>query len=85
MLGLKNSSISNWEQGANTPDIETLFKLCKIFRIDVNEMYGCDTNSDYNLKLNDIEQEIIISYRQADDIDKAIVLRALKLDSKEKV
>lgn len=40
-VGAKSlTTVSSWERGANAPDIETLFKLCDLFHISVDEMYG---------------------------------------------
>lgn len=44
-LGVKATTVSTWERGANAPDIELLFKMCDIFGISVAEMYGTDTAS----------------------------------------
>lgn len=40
LLGVKNSAVSNWENGLNSIDIDTLFKACEIFSITLNDMYG---------------------------------------------
>ena len=81
-IGVKNSTVSSWERGANAPDIETLFSICKLFNVTVADMFGCDT-VDYNDKLtvHGFEKDLVISYRKADDLDKAIVRRTLKLDA----
>ena len=81
-IGVKNSTVSSWERGANAPDIETLFSICKLFNVTVADMFGCDT-VDYNDKLtvHGFENDLVISYRKADDLDKAIVRRTLKLDT----
>ena len=81
-IGVKNSTVSSWERGANAPDIETLFSICKLFNVTVADMFGCDT-VDYNDKLTvyGFEKDLVISYRKADDLDKAIVRRTLKLDT----
>lgn len=39
-LGVKHNAISSWENGVNSIDIDTLFRVCKIFNITVNDMYG---------------------------------------------
>lgn len=39
-LGVKHNAISSWENGVNSIDIDTLFKVCKIFGVTVNDMYG---------------------------------------------
>ena len=81
-IGVKNSTVSSWERRANAPDIETLFSICKLFNVTVADMFGCDT-VDYNDKLtvHGFEKDLVISYRKADDLDKAIVRRTLKLDA----
>lgn len=81
-IGVKNSTVSSLERGANAPDIETLFSICKLFNVTVADMFGCDT-VDYNDKLtvHGFEKDLVISYRKADDLDKAIVRRTLKLDT----
>ncbi len=40
ILNTKPSTVSSWEQGASTPNAETLYELCKIFKISITEMYG---------------------------------------------
>lgn len=39
-LGVKHNAISSWENGVNSIDIDTLFRICKIFGVTVNDMYG---------------------------------------------
>ena len=39
-LGVKHNAISAWENGVNSIDIDTLFQVCKIFGITVNDMYN---------------------------------------------
>ena len=40
-IGAKSfTTVSTWERAGNVPDVETLFKLCTLFNISVDEMYG---------------------------------------------
>ena len=81
-IGVKNSTVSSWERGANAPDIETLFSICKLFNVTVADMFGCDTvNYDDKLTVHGFEKDLVISYRNADEVDKTIVRRTLKLDT----
>ncbi len=80
-LGVKNSSVSNWEQGANAPDIETIFELCKLFKISVSDMFGCDIVEGDSMRISGIEKEIILAYRHADSVDKEMVHRVLNVQS----
>lgn len=46
-VGAKSlTTVSSWERGANAPDVETLFKLCDLFGISVDEMYGVKSKFD---------------------------------------
>ena len=38
-LGVSQSSVSHWESGANSIDINRLFQLCDILKCDIQEMY----------------------------------------------
>lgn len=42
-LGVKTTTVSTWERGASSPDIETLYDICKIFDVSLDEMYGINT------------------------------------------
>lgn len=44
-LSVGNSAISNWEKELNSPDIDTLFEMCRVFDININEMCGIEDNS----------------------------------------
>lgn len=44
-LGVKLTSVSSWERGANAPDIETLYRICEFFHTTLDEMYGVGTTS----------------------------------------
>lgn len=39
-LGVKNTSISNWEKGANSIDIDTLHLACLEFGVTLDDMCG---------------------------------------------
>lgn len=42
-LGVKTTTVSTWERGASSPDIEMLYTICRIFSVTLNEMYGVNT------------------------------------------
>jgi transcriptional regulator with XRE-family HTH domain len=44
-LGLKNNSVSNWESAISAPDIDTLFEVCEILGVTINQMYGIAENA----------------------------------------
>lgn len=47
LLGVKNTAVSNWENGQNSIDTEILFKFCKIFNITLNDVYGIEEESSF--------------------------------------
>ncbi len=52
LVGVKSlTTVSSWERGANSPDIEIISKLCALFKISVDEMYGMPM-SDWEDKYN---------------------------------
>lgn len=81
MIGVKNSTVSSWERGANSPDIETLFNLCVLFKIKVADMFGRDSiDTNEQLAVYGFEKDLIVAYRKAEEGDKFVVKHALKLD-----
>lgn len=80
-LGIGATTVSGWERGAYTPDIDTLFVICRLLGVTLNDMFGIDEFSDANaLTVTGIERDIVLAYRKADDIGKAMVLRALGIE-----
>ncbi len=61
-LGVKNSAVSNWENGLNSIDIDTLHLACNVFGVTVNDMYGIYANTQYD-EYTSTEKEIIRNYR----------------------
>lgn len=45
-LGVKHNAISAWENGVNSIDIDTLFRVCKIFGVTVNDMYDMTASAE---------------------------------------
>lgn len=41
-VGVSGSAISNWLKGANSPDIDTLARLCDYFGVTIREMLEVD-------------------------------------------
>ena len=69
MLGVRNSSVSNWENEENSIDIETLLKLCKIFNVTLNDMYGTyGVQNSYT----EHEKKVIEAYRKKPEMQPAI-------------
>ena len=41
-LGIKNTTISNWETGVSRPDVDTLVLLCRYYGITPNDVLEYD-------------------------------------------
>jgi len=46
-LGKSKNSVSNWESNGNTPDLDTIEKICNILRVSPNELFGWADNPEY--------------------------------------
>lgn len=71
-LGISPSSVSNWEQGLNSIDIDTLFKACKILGVSISKMTETEEEIDYKLK--DDDSIVIETYRKLPETEKAHLL-----------
>ncbi|MBP3494934.1 MAG: helix-turn-helix transcriptional regulator [Clostridia bacterium] len=69
LLGVRNTSVSNWETGDNSIDIETLIKLCKIFNVELNDMYGPFGKKE---EFTEKERKIIEAYRAKPGMQPAV-------------
>lgn len=74
------STVSGWERGAYTPDIDTLFAICKLFHIGLNDMCGISADSS---PLTDDENDLLNTYKILNDagrqklLERAVELRDL--------
>lgn len=72
-VGVSIAAVSNWETGANSIDVDTLFKVCDALNVSITEI--SDVKIDF--ELNAEEKEIIENYRKARDWEKLTVLKTL--------
>ena len=68
-LGVKNSAVSNWENGQNSTDIETLCKACEIFCVTLNDMYGRYSSAE---EYTEHEKAVIFAYRSNPNMQSAV-------------
>lgn len=78
-LGVSIPAVSNWENGTNSIDIETLFELCKLLGVSINDMYGgngnsksAKSNSDCIIEYTPKEKALIEKYRSNPQMQAAI-------------
>ena len=70
LLGLKNTTISNWEKGVSNPDVEIVAKLCSILNVSSSYFF------------EDMASEEILSFKEKQLIKK---YRSIDMNGKETV
>lgn len=83
-LGKTPSTISMWEKGKAFPSVETMLKICNLYKIDdINELIDCTecceekSHNEFN-KLNRTEQNLIKLWRSAKPHVRAAITTLLK-------
>ena len=74
--GIKNTTLSNYENGVTEPDIDTFLQLCELYELDfvsiIEEAYGISVpNKNFSIKPSEIEK--IEKYRSLDDRGREMV------------
>lgn len=62
-LGVQHNTISTWENGINSIDVDTLYKICIILDISINDIFGYKEKGTFSLK----EKEHLNKYKQLND------------------
>lgn len=76
LIGIKNTTLSNYENGNTEPDMDTFLKLCQLYDLNysdlLGEAYGYKVPGfSFDVKPSDIE--FLKKYRDLDDHGKKIV------------
>lgn len=84
-IGLSEGTISKYESGnIKYVDIEMVTKIATALSCDPNDITGWKSEEQLPIKeefcLSETEKQIIMSYRMADEIGKAVVLRSLGIN-----
>ncbi|MBU3875656.1 helix-turn-helix transcriptional regulator [Faecalicatena sp. AGMB00832] len=61
------STVSGWERGAYTPDIDTLFLICNFLQVTLNDMCGIFND---NEQLSEAESKLLNTYRSLNQSGK---------------
>lgn len=80
-LGRPQQTLASWETGKSQPDANTLFSLCDLYGVSVNEAFGYPEAQQANLSgvtLSKEEMSIIKKYRALDERGKSAVLAVLE-------
>lgn len=85
------STVASWETGNRFPRKPYMEQLADIFNVDIDYLYGrtnlrqtvhFDNDGNMMVHLSELEYQLIKAYRNADNIDKEMVLRILKIKEK---
>lgn len=68
-MGISNSRVSNWEQGINRPDADTLAALCTALNVSPSLLLGVKLSPD---ELSDGEWAVINAYRAKPELQQAV-------------
>lgn len=68
-LGVANTTVSGWERAASSIDIDTLYRVCKIFGITLGEMFGPELCGS---EFTDEELEIVQGFRAHPQMQSAV-------------
>ena len=76
LIGIKNTTLSNYENGNTEPDMDTFLKLCHLYDLDYSELlgeaYGYSVpGCAFDIKSSDIK--MISRYHDLDDHGKKLV------------
>lgn len=85
ILEISPSSVSNWEQGLNSIDIDTLFRVCKILNVSIDRMAtdGEEVPADSFLVETETPQSALIEKveNMSDDQAKALLDFVVRMES----
>lgn len=69
LIGVKNSRVSNWEQGLNRPDADILAELCRALQVSPSELLDVRLVDD---ELSAQERKVIMAYRTKTELQPAV-------------
>jgi transcriptional regulator with XRE-family HTH domain len=69
LLGVRHNTVSQWESGKNTIDIDTLHRVCEIFLISINDIFGTYANVAAG-EQTPVENRIISDFRSLNEEGK---------------
>ena len=78
-LGVKTTTVSTWERGASSPDIETLYDICKIFGVSLDEMYGVNTEKGFSQTDHPYDRLITVYTRSRKSLSQEEKMRLARI------
>lgn len=74
-LGVSSARLSNWEQGINRPDVDTLPILCQALEISPNALLNVD-----QVPVSSEDLSLLRSYHDLDEHGKRVVDAVLQIE-----
>ena len=74
-IGCAPNTISNWEKGTISPNVDILQELCEIYKISPNQLFGwepCKELDDFINEKKAVMVELEKLQKEKSDIDKRI-------------
>lgn len=86
LADVSNSTVDDILKGKTNEErvgVDKVLRMAEALGVSVEYLYGKkEIAASGGLQLSDLEKQIIIEYRKADEVGKAIVLRSLGLEEK---
>ncbi len=79
-LGIAQSTYSSWEIGKSEPDVDTIAKICRLFKISINDFFEWERWGQINVTLKPNEHNIIKKFRTLDLHGKKIIETVLDIE-----
>lgn len=80
LLNKSEKTVSAWEHCNGQPDVDTLFRLCQIYKLSgIDEILGHIPDGNFN-SLNIEEKDLIMLYRKLTTNSKQIVMTVAQLE-----
>lgn len=69
-----------YKKGYENTKLSTVRKLCAYFGVSMDYLVGTEHSSTSKISITDQENQIILAYRQADQIEREMVHRILEIE-----
>ena len=76
-LSTSQRNVSNWETGANEPDLSAVMRLADVFGVSLDELFGRDVSVQDTQEPNVLDRLLVKKIRALDDGRKAALLAFL--------
>lgn len=81
-ISVGNTSVSNWENGINKPDPDTITALCEILNVDANFLLDYNKEALENPN-NEIDNILFSKAKDLSEEEKRVVLNVIEAIKKE--